>query len=373
MPALKLAPQRQSWLTAPPLDCSDQSQVHVVCVLEASPAVARRWTPTAAAVEETGPVSPTLARPSSIVIGGAFVGAFLGLLILLLLIWCCCCDRGRGRNGSDKSSSKNSSKSSSKSSSTRSPPSSPRAPLPVPPPPAPIRPPPSARGSGPVVTSPFRPSPGSAGAGSASGPTPGPTPGRPSGPSSGLVRLPPPTAAAPSVRSIATRFSRQAPPAPYHRGYLPEPARILAPEYQTAAPQVAYQAAASQAAAQAVPQAVPQAASQAAPQAAPQEASQAYFQATQEYYQLPVEPSRPSKHTHRSAAFRKDEDGNYTLKKSRGPARPERHRRVELDSMSGSSGSHRERVYSPISISKVQLLNHDSLSLAHKAWRRYCS
>lgn len=361
MPALKLAPQRQSWLTAQPLECSDQSQAHVVCVLEASPAVARRWTPTAAAVEETGPVSPTLARPSSIVIGGAFVGAFLGLLILLLLIWCCCCDHRRGRNGSDK----NSSKSSSTSSSTRSPPSSPRAPPPPPPPPAPVRPPPSARGSVPVVTSPSRPPPGSA-PGSAPGPTPGPGPGPTSGPtsgpSSGLIRRPPPIAAAPSVRSIATRFGLQAPPAPFNRGYIPEPARLQAPEHETAAPQVLYEAVSSQAAAQAVPQA--------ASQAAPQEASQAYFQAAQEYYQLPVEPSRPSKHPHRSATFRREEDGNYTLRKSRGPPRPERHPRVELDSMSGSSGSHRERVFSPLSVSKLHILNHDSLPLAHKAWRR---
>ena len=152
MPVLKLAPRIQSWLTAPPPDCSDQSPSHVVRIPEAFPAVTRRWTPTAAAVEETGPVSPTLARPSSEVIGGAFVGAFLGLLILIFLIWCCCCGRRRGGKGSSTGSDK--------SSSTTSPPSSPRAPLPVPPPAAQTRPPFSTRGLGPAATLPVRPAPG---------------------------------------------------------------------------------------------------------------------------------------------------------------------------------------------------------------------
>ncbi|CAG5175452.1 uncharacterized protein ALTATR162_LOCUS10637 [Alternaria atra] len=267
MPVLKLAPQRQSRMTAQPSVRSSQLSARFYRVLEGSTTVVRRWTPTAAAVEETGPVSPTLQRPSNEVIGGAFVGAFLGLLILLLLIWCCCCRSGRSRSsrsGSDKSSS------------TQSPPSSPRAPFPIPQQPlVETRPPPDTRGPGPVAPLPIRPAP------------------RPAS-----------TQAPSAIQPAVPQVGRQAAPAQHNQTNYPGPQ----------APQPTYQFV--------------------EPQAAPQGHSQ-----------TPHETSRHSKPTRKPTAFATVHDGKHALglRRSRGPERPGRHDRVELDSESSSSGGHRER------------------------------
>jgi hypothetical protein len=124
MPVLPLASRRQSWVTTLSATNTGLIPTRTALILRASPTLSRRWTPSsslvAAVVAESSPVSPTVQKPSNEVVGGAFVGAFLGLLFILLVVRCCC-GRDRKRDGSDKSSS------------TYSPPSSPRAPPPAPP------------------------------------------------------------------------------------------------------------------------------------------------------------------------------------------------------------------------------------------------
>jgi hypothetical protein len=143
MPALSPAPQRQSRVASQFGTEAGLQATQPAHTLGASSTLVRRWTPTsslvAAAVVESSPVSPTAQKPSNEVVGGAFVGAFLGLLVLLLLINYC---RGRGYEGSDKSSSDS------------SPPSSPRAPPHIPPQ-APFNGPPN----GPYGTGPIPPPP----------------------------------------------------------------------------------------------------------------------------------------------------------------------------------------------------------------------
>jgi hypothetical protein len=123
MPVLPLAPRRQSWVTTLSASNTGLIPTRTALTLEVSPTLTRRWTPTsslvAAAVAESSPISPAVQKPSNEVVGGAFVGAFLGFLLVLLLIRCC--RGGRDRDGSDKSSS------------TYSPPLSPRAPPTAPP------------------------------------------------------------------------------------------------------------------------------------------------------------------------------------------------------------------------------------------------
>lgn len=107
MPALPPAPQKESWIKSQTSHGPDLgSRRRPASILDPLPSLVDRRAHTspivaAAAVEETGPVSPTLQRPSNEVIGGAFVGAFLGFLILLLLIKCC---RGRGPKDGEKNS-----------------------------------------------------------------------------------------------------------------------------------------------------------------------------------------------------------------------------------------------------------------------------
>jgi hypothetical protein len=149
MPVLPLAPRTQPWVTTLSAINTGLVPTRTSLTFRASPTLNRRPTLSlfAAAVAESSPVSPTVQRPSNEVVGGAFVGAFLGLLFILLLIRCC---RGRNddRDGSDKSSS------------TYSPPSSPRAPLPAPPQRlVPVRPPvgPGPVPPPPVYAGPFQP------------------------------------------------------------------------------------------------------------------------------------------------------------------------------------------------------------------------
>jgi hypothetical protein len=144
MPALPFAPKQQSWITNQTFHGPDLgSRRRPAPILDPFPSLVDRRAHTspvvaAAAVEESGPVSPTLQRPSNEVIGGAFVGAFLGFLILLLLIKCC---RDRGRDDSEKDSTISSSTSSGRPSPPPVPPSVHPNPLnpngrgPLPPPP----------------------------------------------------------------------------------------------------------------------------------------------------------------------------------------------------------------------------------------------
>jgi hypothetical protein len=114
MPVLLRAPNRQPWVTTQPRTEAILQSTYPARTFKTSPTFVRRWMPTssfaAAAVTESSPVSPTIQKPSNEVVGGAFVGAFLGLLLILLLLKCC---RDRGHDGSDKSSSSSNSASSS--------------------------------------------------------------------------------------------------------------------------------------------------------------------------------------------------------------------------------------------------------------------
>jgi hypothetical protein len=99
------------------------------------------------------------------------------------------------------------------------------------------------------------------------------------------------------------------------------------------------------------------------PHAAPQEDSQA-----------PHDSSRPPKSTRKPVAFSTVRDGKHALgvRKSRGPERPRRHNRVEVNSMSSSSSGHREGVSFPSLIVVPQTLSRDSIPAVHKVYRPFC-
>lgn len=127
MPVLSLAPRRQPCIAAQPtLDCKLLPIRPTTPVLHPQGSVVRATEPvvtTAEAGATSNPLRARSERPSNEVIGGAFIGAFLGFLIIIGLIQCC---RNRRRNNGGE-----------KASSTYSPPSSPR----YPPPHGPPRPP----------------------------------------------------------------------------------------------------------------------------------------------------------------------------------------------------------------------------------------
>ena len=110
MPVLPAAHQRQPWVMNQISGTSIVKPRTAVTGFPQSlaPQSSRIPSLVAAAETEASSVSPTRQRPSNEVVGGAFIGAFLGFILLLLLVGCCRA-RGRGDGSTDSGSTDSSS------------------------------------------------------------------------------------------------------------------------------------------------------------------------------------------------------------------------------------------------------------------------